>query len=104
MSIQPFDRRHDRLGPPEPGTSAPSGPLPIRRFKVVLHRVTGQDLMFLARVVMELTRLGDAEAEHRMWQVHYDGHALVLVTHFERAELYAEQFTDRGLSVSIEPV
>jgi hypothetical protein len=28
---------------------------------------------------------------------------MVLVTHLERAELYAEQFAARGLFVSIEP-
>lgn len=107
MSIRPPHGRKDRPGPPDFGPihSFDSGreSLPLRRFKVVVHRTTGQDLMFVARVVMELTRLANAEAEHRMWQVHYIGHALVLITHLERAELYAEQFADRGLAVSIEP-
>ena len=31
------------------------------------------------------------------------GRAMVLVTHKERAELYVEQFADRGLVASIEP-
>jgi hypoxanthine-guanine phosphoribosyltransferase len=32
------------------------------------------------------------------------GRSLVLVTHLERAELYVEQFADRGLFATIEPV
>ena len=34
---------------------------------------------------------------------HPGGRSVVLVTHLERAELYAEQFADRGLRVCIEP-
>ncbi len=98
MSIRPPSWRNDRhdiraYGPP--------GPRP--RFKVVLHRPTAKDLMFVARVVMELTRFGSAEAEFRMWEAHHLGRSLVLVTHFERAELFVEQFADRGLAATIEP-
>jgi ATP-dependent Clp protease adapter protein ClpS len=59
--------------------------------------------MSVVRVVMEVTRFGSAEAEFRMWEAHHRGRAMVLVTHLERAELYAEQFAARGLFVSIEP-
>ena len=76
---------------------------PIRRFKVVLHRAIEKDLMFIARVVMELTRFGSAEAEFRMWEAYHRGRSLVLVTHLERAELFVEQFADRGLAATIEP-
>lgn len=107
MSIRRSHGRFDRPGLPEFGPTQPtgssSGPPPIPRFQVVLHRTAGQDLMGVARVVMELLRFASAEAEHRMWQVHYDGRALVLVTYFERAEFFAEQFANRGLAVSIEP-
>lgn len=107
MSIRPPHGRSDRPGLPEFGPTQPlgssSGPLPIRRFKVIIHRTAGQNLMFIARVVMDLTRFCNAEAEHRMWQVHHSGRAIVLVTHLERAELYVEQFADRGLAVSLEP-
>lgn len=76
---------------------------PIRRFKVVLHRAVERDLMFVARVVMELTRFGSAEAEFRMWEAYHRGQSLVVVTHLERAELFVEQFADRGLAATIEP-
>jgi ATP-dependent Clp protease adapter protein ClpS len=60
-------------------------------------------LLFVARVVMELTHFGSAEAEFRMWETHYRGSSLVVITHLERAELFVEQFADRGLAATIEP-
>lgn len=99
MSIHPPSRRFDR-----PSFWA-AGPLtrPVDRFRVVLHRTADMQLMFVARVVMELTRFGPAEAEFRMWEAHHRGRSLVLVTHLERAELFVEQFADRGLAATIEP-
>ena len=57
----------------------------------------------MARVVMELTHFGTAEAEFRMWEAYHLGRSLVVVTHLERAELFVEQFADRGLPATIEP-
>jgi ATP-dependent Clp protease adaptor protein ClpS len=99
MSIRPSHRRYDRPDFRAFGTLA----YPIRRFKVVLHRATDKELKFVAKVVMELTRFGLAEAEFRMWESHHRGRSLVVVTHLERAELFVEQFADRGLAASIEP-
>ena len=87
------------------GSDRPPGALPVRtlpRYKVILHR-GDQGLMFVVRTVMEVTRFGRAEATHRMWEAHHNGQSLVLVTYFERAEFYTEQFRDRGLNVSMEP-
>ena len=103
MSIRP--PRNDR---PQPPASGPTRlPLrhtgPISRYKVLLHRTADKELMFVVRAVMELTRYGSAEAEFRMWEAHHRGRSLVLVTHLERAELYVEQFADRGLCATIEP-
>jgi ATP-dependent Clp protease adapter protein ClpS len=70
---------------------------------VVLHRAADKGLLFVVRVLRELTRYAEAEAMSRMWEAHHRGRALVLVTHLERAELYVEQFADRGLTASIEP-
>ena len=66
MSIRPHYWRNER-----PALRALG--YPIRRFKVVLHRAAERDLMFVARVVMELTRFGSAEAEFRMWEAHHRG-------------------------------
>jgi ATP-dependent Clp protease adapter protein ClpS len=98
MSIRPPYRRNDR-----PSLLARGSYFHPRRFKVVLHKTADKDLMFVARVVMELTRFGSAEAEYRMWEAHHRGRSLVVVTHLERAELFVEQFGERGLCASIEP-
>jgi ATP-dependent Clp protease adaptor protein ClpS len=98
MSIRPPFRRNDRWSIPARGPV-----IPPRRFKVVLHKAADKDLMFVARVVMELTRFGTAEAEYRMWEAYHRGRSLIVVTHFERAELFVEQFAARGLPASIEP-
>lgn len=98
MSIRPPSRRNDRSS-----HLARVGYFTPRWFKVVLHKTDDKDLMFVARVVMEITRFGSAEAEYRMWEAHHRGRSLVVVTHLERAELFVEQFADRGLAASIEP-
>jgi ATP-dependent Clp protease adapter protein ClpS len=98
MSIRPHYWRNER-----PNFWTLGIDHPIRRFKVVLHRAVERDLMFVARVVMEVTRFGSAEAEFRMWEAYHGGRSLVVVTHLERAELFVEQFASRGLPASIEP-
>lgn len=100
MSIHPPSRRNDRS---DPGFRFP-GLAPRPRYKVCLHRTADKDLVFVVRVVMEITRFGEAEAEYRMWEAYHRGRSVVLVTHLERAELFVEQFADRGLFASIEPV
>jgi ATP-dependent Clp protease adapter protein ClpS len=75
----------------------------IPRFKVVLLQNPECDLMHVIRTVMELTRFCRAEATHKMWEAHHNGRSVLLLTWFERAELYAEQFAARGLMVVVEP-
>ena len=58
---------------------------------------------FVVKTVMELTPLNEQEAELRTVEAHKSGVALLLTTHKERAELYQEQFTSKGLVVTIEP-
>jgi ATP-dependent Clp protease adapter protein ClpS len=70
---------------------------------VVLHRAADKGLLFVVAVLRELTRFGEAEAMSRMWEAYHSGRAVILATHFERAELYVEQFAARGLTASIEP-
>jgi ATP-dependent Clp protease adapter protein ClpS len=73
-------------------------------YRLILLNNEGPELMFVVRTIMELTRLGRAEATHKMWEAHHCGRSQLLITHKERAELYAAQFADRGLRVTIEPV
>jgi ATP-dependent Clp protease adaptor protein ClpS len=82
---------------------APGPPRQLPRYKVVLHHAETQDLMFIVRSVMELTRFPRAEATHKMWEAYHCGRSVLLSTYLERAELYVEQFADKGLTVTIEP-
>ncbi len=92
---------------PNPCVSRPAAKTQPRRqlprYKVVLLRDTTNDLMFIVRTVMELTRLCRAEATHKMWEAHHSGRSMLLVTYLERAELYVEQFADRNLNTVLEP-
>ena len=94
MSEQPHEPIH---APRE----APRRHLPY--FRLVLHNNVALELMFIVRTIMELTRLCRAEATHKMWEAYHCGRSVLLVTYRERAELYAERFNERGLTVSIEP-
>lgn len=73
----------------------------LPRCNVILHGGM-HEMMFVVRTIMELTRFCLAEATDKMWQAHNTGRALLLVTYKERAELYVEQFAERGLAASIE--
>jgi ATP-dependent Clp protease adapter protein ClpS len=75
----------------------------LPRYKVVLHHDASNDLMFIVRAVMELTRFPRAEATHKMWEAYHTGRSVLLITYKERAELYVEQFAAKGLTVTIEP-
>ena len=82
--------------------SLQSGHRQMQRFKVVLHQ-DDNDLMFVVRNVMELTRFPRAEATHKMWEAVHSGRSILLTTYLERAELYVQDFVSRGLKVTIEP-
>ena len=88
--------------PIAPSSGLRAGPLP--RFQLVLLRDAGADLMFVVRSVMELTRFPRAEATHKMWEAHHGGRSVILITYRERGELFVEQFAEKGLTVTIEPV
>ena len=49
----------------------------------------------------------DPQARHLLWgrleELRARGTTLLLTTHKERAELYKDQFTSKGLTVTIEP-
>jgi len=107
MSQHSADRSNVPRRPPDPPGPVPAQPAALRRtlppYRVVLLQDARNDLMFVIRTVMELTRFCRAEATHKMWQAHHHGRSVLLVTYKERAELYAEQFATRGLDVVIEP-
>jgi ATP-dependent Clp protease adaptor protein ClpS len=79
----------------------PPGMLPP--WKVLLHNDHKNDMKFVLATIVELTPLNAQDALLRMLEAHETGVALLLTTHKERAELYADQFQSKGLTVTIEP-
>lgn len=102
MSQQHGDHTGSSRKPSRSPTSRKERELP--RYKLVLHGEGEFEIMFVVRTIMELTRFCVDEARHKTWEAHHEGRSQLLVTYKERAELYVEQFRDRGLTLSIEPV
>ena len=105
MNLPPHGDRFSNKRDSDRPSDRPSPVRPSRtfRYRLMLHRCEAKDLMFIVRAVMDLTHFGRAEATHRMWEAHHSGQSQVLETHFERGELYVEQFSALGLAVSLEP-
>src|ERR1700731_3908649 len=76
--------------------------LSVTAYHVVLQYDAGNDLMVVAHTLMELLRLGRAEAMHRMWKAYHCGRAILFTTYRERAEFCVEQLAARGLRVELE--
>lgn len=77
-------------------------PKALPPYKVLLHNDDHNTVEFVVQTIVMLTPLPQADAWSRTEEAHHTGTALLLVTHKERAELYAEQFMSRGLTVTIE--
>jgi ATP-dependent Clp protease adapter protein ClpS len=100
-----MSKSRDHSGPPSGETRRDDRPhAPVPPYRVVLAGTAAQALMMVVQIVMEVTHLCRAEATHKMWEAHHSGRSELLVTHKERAELFVEQFAERGLNVTIEPV
>ncbi len=86
-------------------TAAPTKPKPrkLPLFRVLLHNDEVNTFEYVISSVRRLTPLAMEEAVLKALEAHETGVSLLLVTHQERAELYAEQFTSMKISVSIEP-
>lgn len=72
-------------------------------WKVLLHNDDVNDMEYVIRTIMELTRLNQQAAIMVMVEAHKTGVALMMATHREHAELLQEQFTSMRLTVTIEP-
>lgn len=79
----------------------PPGLMP--QWKVLLHNDDKNTIDYVIHSLVELTPLTVNEAIQRTQEAHKQKLALILVTHKERAELYQEQLTSKGLTVTIEP-
>jgi ATP-dependent Clp protease adaptor protein ClpS len=72
-------------------------------WKVLLHNDDVNDRLHVVNTIMELTHLNEQAAKTRTDEADKTGVSLLLITHQERAELYKDQFTSKGLTVTIEP-
>jgi ATP-dependent Clp protease adaptor protein ClpS len=95
---------------PRKKSKGESKPSPVKKppgflppWKVLLHNDDKNDVGFVILTIVELTPLNEMEAKVRTTEADKTGVALLLVTHKERAELYADQFQSKGLTVTIEP-
>lgn len=84
-----------KRSPPEPKQLPP--------FKVLLHNDDVNGDLFVVATIVELTPLNKDRATEAMLEADKTGVSLLLVTHKERAELYVDQFTSKGLTVTMEP-
>ena len=74
----------------------------LPRFKVLVHKDDNLDMEVIFHAVMELASLSEAAAAVVAMEANNEGVGLVIITHRERAELYAEQFADRGLIATLQ--
>jgi ATP-dependent Clp protease adaptor protein ClpS len=91
-------------------TATQKRPAPTKRdpgklppYKVLLHNDDKNTFDHVIRSVMRLTPLGEDDAVVKAIEAHETGVSLLLVTHRERGELYAEQFASLSITVSVEP-
>ena len=72
-------------------------------WKVVLHNDDVNTMDHVVLTILKLTPLKEQDAIERTLEAHETGHAVLLVTNRERAELYCEQFATFQLTVTCEP-
>lgn len=94
----------------DPATTVKVRPRPARPrlnrmppWKVLLHNDNVHEMGYVVEAIIELTTLDPRTALIRMLEAHKVGTSLLLMTHREHAELMLEQFTSKGLTVTIEP-
>ncbi len=72
-------------------------------YRVLLHNDDVNTVDHVVLSILRITTLSQEDAVDRTIEADTSGVALLLVTHLEVAELYQEQFTSCGLTVTIEP-
>ncbi len=72
-------------------------------YRVLLHNDDVNTFEHVLKSVVRLAALSPQDALLKTLEAHETGVSLLLVTHKERAELYAEQFASLSLIVTIEP-
>ena len=111
------DQNHQSATPPVPEApgvatmAAPARrPAPTKQepkqlppYKVLLHNDDVNTFEHVVKSIRRLTTLTTQEALIKALEAHDSGVSMLLVTHRERAELFAEQFSSLSMTVTIEP-
>src|SRR5262245_5774725 len=72
-------------------------------WNVLLHNDQVNEFGYVIETIIELVKLNPRQALLQTIEAHKRGIALLLSTHREHAELLAEQFASKRLTVTIEP-
>jgi len=78
-------------------------PKQLPPYKVLLHNDDVNTFEHVIVSILKVTTLSPQEALIRTIEAHETGVALLLTTHYERAELYQDQLATFQITASIEP-
>jgi ATP-dependent Clp protease adapter protein ClpS len=84
------------------GRALPTGVGGLPACNVTLRRTATDDMLQVVRSLIEVARLEKERALEVAFEAQMTGAALVVVTHRERAELYQNQFLERGVRVEVQ--
>jgi ATP-dependent Clp protease adaptor protein ClpS len=107
MDTSPAQRPTQQKAGPSMGVKEKTAPKHPRldrlpSFHILLHNDDVNDMGYVVDTICDLTPLSPHRAATVMLEAHKSGLSLMLTTHQERAELYVEQFTGKGLTVTME--
>lgn len=75
---------------------------PIPRYAVILHNDDVHSMEEVVVILIKVFQFDADKAVELMLEAHYTGRSTVMVTHFERAELYRDKLRSYTLSSTIE--
>jgi ATP-dependent Clp protease adaptor protein ClpS len=116
MSERPSEPRQQERAAAQPPDSAEArsmgvqekvGAEPIKLdrlppFHILLHNDDVNEATYVVETICDLTPLSPHKAARVTLEAEKRGLATMLTTHRERAELYVEQFSSKGLTVTME--
>ncbi|MGD9689444.1 MAG: ATP-dependent Clp protease adaptor ClpS [Phycisphaerales bacterium] len=105
---EPAEQAHPRAPAPAAANRPAPSPQPpatdrLPPFRVLLHNDDVHDTVYVVETLVRVTPLEARSAYKVMMEAHIRGVSLVMTTHRERAELYAERLVSRGLTATVEP-
>jgi ATP-dependent Clp protease adaptor protein ClpS len=74
----------------------------MKMYKVLIHNDDKNDMMHVARTLIEIFKIDSEKAAKIMLEAHSTGVGLCTVEPFEQAEFHMEQLRAKSLSSTIE--